>query len=309
MEESTGLVELFRGEDPIVDIVAVHGLNGHPFKTWTTNKTNRFWLKDSDLLPTHLKRARILTFGYNAAVASLLGKTSSDRILQHAQTLVAQLVADRELEDALQRLIIFICHLLGGIVVKRALAYSLSRTSKLVYYLHSIFVFIYGILFLGTLHNGSSKAGLALFSLIEPRNTDHHPYIIIVNTDSQLADALHQGLEVLQNITDMFAPLMKNFRIYFFWEQEKTNLGTTLAYIVEENSAAPILDDTERAGLPYGHADMAKFESRTSPGYRLVVAALLRYSREAPDVVSMRWIHAADMLKSKRQNEAAELVQ
>jgi hypothetical protein len=53
----------------------------------------------------------------------------------------------------------------------------------------------------------------------------------MVDTDNQLADALHKGSEVLQNITDMFAPLMKNFRIYFSWEQEKTNLGTTLAYV------------------------------------------------------------------------------
>ena len=53
----------------------------------------------------------------------------------------------------------------------------------------------------------------------------------VVDSESQLADALHEGSEVLQNITDMFAPLMKNFRVYFFWEQEKTNLGSTLAYV------------------------------------------------------------------------------
>ena len=56
----------------------------------------QFWLGDADLLAVHLKRARVLTFGYNAAVAALFGKASSDRILQHAHTLVAELVADRE---------------------------------------------------------------------------------------------------------------------------------------------------------------------------------------------------------------------
>jgi hypothetical protein len=86
----------------------------------------------------------------------------------------------------------------------------------------------YGILFLGTPHNGSSKAGLAsvgsrMISALVPSK--------IIDTNSQLADALNEGPEVLQNITDMFAPLMKNFRVYFFWEQEKTNLGTTLAYV------------------------------------------------------------------------------
>ncbi|KAF2186510.1 ribonuclease-like protein p/mrp subunit [Zopfia rhizophila CBS 207.26] len=314
MAETVGLTELFRGEDPIVpnsplthpSIVAVHGLNGHPSKTWTTPKTNKFWLSDADLLPSSLKRARILTFGYNASVTALLGKTSSDRILQHAHTLVAELVADRELEDAVQRPIIFICHSLGGIIVKRALAYSASRTSKLVQHLHSIFVSTYAILFLGTPHNGSNRAGLAS---IGRRMIDTFVPSKVLDTDGQLLDALLEGSEVLQNITDMFAPLMKNFRIYFFWEQKKTDLGTTLAYVVEENSAAPILDDTERAGLPYGHRDMCKFENRNSPGYRLVTAALMRYSKDAPGTVSMRWVHATEMLKTKRMNEAAELVQ
>lgn len=78
-------------------IVAVHGLNGDAYKTWTSDKGNVNWLKDPDLLPKYLPNARILTWGYNANVVSFKGKsTSSDRILQHAQTLVAQLQADRE---------------------------------------------------------------------------------------------------------------------------------------------------------------------------------------------------------------------
>jgi hypothetical protein len=54
------------------------------------------------MLPKALKNARILTFGYNANVTSLLGSTSSDRVLQHAQTLVAELVADRAVSKRLQ---------------------------------------------------------------------------------------------------------------------------------------------------------------------------------------------------------------
>lgn len=77
-------------------VVAVHGLNGDPFKTWTAAGSEKMWLKDPSLLPSHLKNSRILTYGYNAVVASMFGKASSDRILQHAQTLVAELVADRE---------------------------------------------------------------------------------------------------------------------------------------------------------------------------------------------------------------------
>ena len=112
----------------------------------------------------------------------------------------------------------------------KALVYSSSRTSKLVHHLHSVFVSTYGILFFGTPHNGSSKANLAsignrMISALTPSK--------VVDAENHLIDALNQGSEVLQNITDMFAPLMKNFRIYFFWEQEKTNLGTTMAYVLK----------------------------------------------------------------------------
>ena len=89
-----GLEELYKGSNPLVDIIAVHGLNGHPLNTWTKHDSKRCWLRD--LLPSHLRQSRILTYGYNANVAVVSGKASSDRILQHAQTLVAELVADRE---------------------------------------------------------------------------------------------------------------------------------------------------------------------------------------------------------------------
>ena len=77
-------------------VVAVHGRNGDPHKTWTTEGSNKLWLKDPDLLPSNLKNHRLLTYGYNAAVAAMFGKAFSERILQHAQTLVSELVADRK---------------------------------------------------------------------------------------------------------------------------------------------------------------------------------------------------------------------
>lgn len=110
----------------------------------------------------------------------------------------------------------------------QALAYSASRTSKQVQHLHSIFVSTYAVLFLGTPHNGSNKANLASTGR---RMVDALVPSKVWDTDGQLLDALQDGSEVLQNITDVFAPLMKNFRIYFFWEQEKTDFGTTRGYV------------------------------------------------------------------------------
>lgn len=76
--------------------------------------------------------------------------------------------------------------------------------------------------------------------------------------------------------------------------------------IVDESSAAPILDNTERSGIAANHSQMCKFEGK-SAGYRTVAAALMRYVREAPDVIPPRWAQAREMLKVQRSNEASEL--
>jgi len=103
-----------------VDVVLVHGLNGHPEKTWAA-KNGVFW--PTDLLPASLKgaKARILVYGYNADVYAFGGdrSASSDMIHQHAQTLVSGLSLERQSEDCGENAIIWIAHSLGGILVKR----------------------------------------------------------------------------------------------------------------------------------------------------------------------------------------------
>ncbi|KAI1362244.1 ribonuclease-like protein p/mrp subunit [Xylaria arbuscula] len=298
------LTVVYRNENPEVDIVAVHGINGDAINTFSTKNGNIFWLADHDMLPRDVKNARVMTYRYPATVAALLGGTSSDRILQHAQTMVAELVADRELEHATERPIIFICHSLGGIIVKRALVYSASRTSSHINHLRSIYVSTYGILFFGTPQQGSRKANLLTSA---QRIVDILLPSRIVDTEAQLLDALREGSEVLQEITDNFVPLMKDIRIYFFWEQEKTNLGYKLDYIVTESSAAPILDNTDRAGIRADHRNMCRFTSRNAPGYRLVASSLVRYSRDAPQTVARKWRNERDMLRSIRQKELQHL--
>lgn len=59
----------------------------------------------------------------------------------------------------------------------------------------------------------------------------------ILDTEVQLLDAIHEGSEVLQNITDLFVLLMKGFHIFFFWKQEKTNMGVTQDYVGQCSSS------------------------------------------------------------------------
>jgi len=57
---------------------------------------------------------------------------------------------------------------------------------------------------------GVAKLGRRLLDAMVPSK--------VWDTDGQLVDALKEGSETLQNITDQFTPLMKRFHIYFFWE-------------------------------------------------------------------------------------------
>ena len=164
-----------------------------PNEAWTCPETGIHWLKD--LLPLHGLPARILSFGYTADASSFFGKGSSDKILEHAHTLVAELEADRDLENASRRPIIFVCHGLGGILVKKALAYSASRISKKVEHLYSIFISTYAILFMGTPHNGIDEAS---WPLMAQRPSSY--------SSTDLLRAIGKNSETLQNITDQFAP-------------------------------------------------------------------------------------------------------
>ena len=57
---------------PAGSIYALHGLGGDAFETWTFKKSGYsdvMWLKDTNMLPAMIPRARIFTYGYNANVA------------------------------------------------------------------------------------------------------------------------------------------------------------------------------------------------------------------------------------------------
>jgi len=126
---------------------------------------------------------------------------------------------------------------------------------------------------------------------------------------SDLLSALEYQSETLQNIDDYFVPMMKNFNIYFFWEQEKTALrGIGDDYIVESHSAAPLYDETERSGIAANHSRMVKFESPEDPGFNLVADALVRYCEQAVKDSSRRSSIARNRLNLERNNEALYLM-
>jgi hypothetical protein len=67
--EKIGLFELAKGKhdgEKTIDVVAVHGLQGDSYQTWT-HENGTMWLES--ILPDKIPQARIMTFGYNSTIA------------------------------------------------------------------------------------------------------------------------------------------------------------------------------------------------------------------------------------------------
>ncbi|XDG05096.1 hypothetical protein ABKA04_004711 [Annulohypoxylon sp. FPYF3050] len=290
--------------DAKVDIVLVHGLNGDPEKTWSA-KNGVFW--PSDLLPTSLREARanILVYGYNADVYSKKhGSNPSDNfIYMHAQTLVTSLTHYRKDEQSSHNPIIWVCHSLGGILVKRALLYSNDLKASQHEDYRSIYVSTYGLIFLGTPHTGSDIAGWGtmlqgMSDAVVPRT--------FFQSESVLLKTLKRDNETLQNINNHFLDIYQRFKILMAHENHKTDLKGTRMLIVDAHSASPQLPGVTYYAIEATHSGMCKFESKNAPGYRTIATAIRDWVIDAPDVITTRWRVEEDEKLARAKHEIEE---
>ncbi|KAI9462629.1 hypothetical protein F5148DRAFT_218521 [Russula earlei] len=115
------------GTNNKLDIIAIHGLNGHAFNSWTVDDV--IWLRD--LLPEQVPDARVLLSGYNV---NLVEDTTMSRIKEHARLfikslqgleeimrglIISQLLLFVQLSPPAETLRYFVCHSLGGLVLKQ----------------------------------------------------------------------------------------------------------------------------------------------------------------------------------------------
>ncbi|KAI0965568.1 hypothetical protein F4678DRAFT_452396 [Xylaria arbuscula] len=290
--------------DAKVDIILVHGLNGDPQKTWSA-KNGVFW--PADLLPISLREARanVLVYGYNADVYSKKhGSNPSDNfIYMHAQTLVTSLTHYRKDELTSSNPIIWVCHSLGGILVKRALLYSNDlRTSQHEDY-RSIYVSTYGMVFLGTPHTGSD---IATWGTVLQAMSDAVVPKSFFQSESVLLRTLKRDNETLQNINSHFLDVYQRFKILMAHENHKTDLKGTRALVVDAHSASPQLPGVTYYAIEATHSGMCKFDSKNAPGYRTIASAIRAWVLDAPDVITTRWRVEEDEKLARAKYEIEE---
>lgn len=112
-----------------VDIVAIHGINGHALNTWKA-EGGALWLRD--FMCKDIRSARVFTFGYDA---QLLFTESHASLQKFAASLLDELMVARG-GVLPTRTLVFICHGMGGFIAKEVS----SMTSEYLYisisYLH-----------------------------------------------------------------------------------------------------------------------------------------------------------------------------
>ena len=282
----------------------MHGLNGAPKKTWTA-RNGTYW--PTDLLPIALRdaRANILVYGYNADVYSKKhGSSPSDNfIYMHAQTLVTALTHYRKDAQTSQNAIIWVCHSLGGILVKRALLYSNDLKSSQHEDYRSLYVSTYGIVFLGTPHTGSDMAAWA--TVLQAMSDAVMPKTFF-QSESVLLKTLKKDNETLQNINNHFLDIYQRFKILMAHENHKTDIKGSKMLVVDANSAGPQLPGVTYYAIEATHSTMCKFEDRSSPGFRTIATAIRDWVLDAPDVIVTRWRVESEEKLARAKHEIEE---
>ncbi|KAN0066705.1 hypothetical protein V8E54_015175 [Elaphomyces granulatus] len=101
------------------DIVAIHGLNGHPYGSWLSKSANpRMWLYD--FLPEDAPNCRVIIYGYKSNIFDEKTHPRHELFIQ-AERLNATLNNIRNTAESARRPLIFLAHSYGGLVLARAL--------------------------------------------------------------------------------------------------------------------------------------------------------------------------------------------
>lgn len=255
-----GLVPVSQPQDPVVDLIFVHGLGGGSSKTWTKSKSpQNFWPawlpRDEDF-----RHVRIHSYGYNSDWTSMKADISnlSDfslgllNVLKYAETL-------RKPSDLP---LIFVAHSMGGLVVKKA--YLLGRQDATF---HHVAMRIRAITFLATPHRGSD--GAQVLNSILRLAFSHAP--------RQYLDELQRNSVSLQSINEDFRHVADDVELYSFYETVKTNffLGNVgNVMIVDKSSATLDYKHEHRFPIQTNHRGICKFEKPKDPNYMLIRSVL-----------------------------------
>ncbi|KAL2132432.1 hypothetical protein VTI74DRAFT_3801 [Chaetomium olivicolor] len=253
----------WKGFDPLIDFIFIHGLGGGSVKTWCKSKDTRLfwptWLpRDADL-----QNARIHSFGYNSDWWG--SKETALDLHDFGRSLLDEMVTSPVLRKGKQTPILLVGHSMGGLVMKKAyvLARWEDRARDLVGRIQCMF-------FLATPHRGSDSAKrlnklLRASAFLHPRQ-----YVADITRNSG----------AISVINDAFRSFADDLHIWSFYETVKTRIGTSSVLVVERDSA--VIGHKNEVVTPVNadHQSICKFDSPANPNYILIRNSLAKAAED-----------------------------
>jgi len=234
-------------------VIFVHGLGGHPYDTWRrgtgdVNNDDTFWPR---WLAEDIKGLDIYTLGYEASAAGWTGQTMP---LEDRAKNVAELLYIRD--DLAEAPIFFVCHSLGGLIIKRLLL-DLKERRHVRPEAEALLRAASGVVFMGTPHSGSHHAGVAdgLRLLVWP---------------SPLTKAMTSDAATLRSYNESYRILASDGAKHLSHKILRETRSTWLGKIVTEGSADPGLNNSESIGIDADHFSLVKPRDRQSLAYQSV---------------------------------------
>ncbi|KAF5632700.1 eukaryotic translation initiation factor 3 [Fusarium sp. NRRL 52700] len=264
--------------EPCVDIVAVHGLDGHWRKSWTASN-NVFWLQD--LLPSKIPCARIFSYSHDSRTRGSETPIDWD-VSDHAKALLTALSTERRLTQTERTPILFIGHSLGGIILKAALLKAeLARVGHLEHF-KAIKLSTYAVIFLGTPHQGGE--GIPLAQVLRQISS------IVSHTNKRILSKMERNSEWLQELQSDYNAISQEFETIFFYETIKMDVGIMSLLIVPKHSAVVSgARNSEEIPLIADHSSMAKFTTSEDDGFKKLVNKLRIFVNVAKPKIVENW--------------------
>ncbi|KAF8528200.1 hypothetical protein BU17DRAFT_38655, partial [Hysterangium stoloniferum] len=266
-------------------VVFVHGLDGHPIDSWTA-ANGICWPRD--LLPTLIPRARVLSYGYDARTRGPRSTLAEQLLEDYAIDLIVRLAMHRLRTETTERPIIFVVHSMGGIILKAALINASMAKRDHLFSHKQIHISTYGIVYLGTPHQGMEIATMATHLL--------NVASIVTPTNTKLLRHLEANHETLQRLQTQYNSISTDFVTKYAYEVLSTHLLTGIDIVPRTSAVVSGAVDAETIGIHADHIDISKFPSANNDGYQMISGSLKYMTDNAPAAIQSKW------LEYKRRN-------
>lgn len=216
-------------------VVFIHGLGGHPVKTWQLNENANSWF---DLLIKDRPNLGIYSIGYEAPVNDW---GNAMCLLERATNLLEQIQLCYTLKKTN---FLIISHSLGGLLTKQMVRYSSDRSDKYGWFVKQL----QGVVFLGTPHTGSNFATLGV-------------YLNNMLGTSELVADLKNNSPTLRDLNDWYRTkhsLLK-LRTHVIYEKLPLKVGWfKTILVVSEASSDPGIQDVHPIPVDKDHLNLVK---------------------------------------------------